>query len=426
MSLKRLFFSLGLLVLLVVPVACTEEESTDLGVELQDPFTFYKGTRDTVQLTACTILDDSLWTAGYEYGIFGNYRNIFFGETKAILYSQIAVSSSTGINLTDGVIIDSVVMTLVVDTVYPSVPDSTPVTMHIIVNQLAEDLRDSVYKVTYSNQSLKERNVCFFDGEVTYYADSIRLRMRENIYDVLRQNCSAEEFLHIVKGFSLKMADNSDKMLTVDFSASETRLTMYYHTENTDSLKYVFIINSETGHSMYFWHDYSGTPIAPLADHTADSVDGGRVLYLEPLGGTRVRINMQQFLNEFTKQHPWAVVHYAELLLPLALPDDSQLPVRILANKRGADGTYSLVTDANFVTNPYTYAGFDGKYHKDGQYYRLRVTRHLQELLRTGRDYGTELYVDARRSSAFWALINGTMTKNPIRIVFVYSEKNTQ
>ena len=215
MSLKRLFFSLGLLLLLVVPVACTEEDSTDLGLELQDPFTYYQGTRDTVQLTACTILDDSLWTAGYEYGIFGDLRRPLIGSVKAVLYSQIAVSSSTGINLTDGVIIDSVVMTLVVDTIYPVVPDSTPVTMHIIINQLAEDLRDTAYRVTYSTQSLKESNVCFFDDEVTYYADSIRLRMRDEIYDVLRQNCSAEEFLHIVKGFSMKMAENSEKMLTV-------------------------------------------------------------------------------------------------------------------------------------------------------------------------------------------------------------------
>ena len=111
-------------------------------------------------------------------------------------------------------------------------------------------------------------------------------------------------------------------------------------------------------------------------------------------------------------------------LLPVNNQADTQRPVRILANKRLADGTLTMVTDVNFVSNPYTYAGFDGYFHKDKGYYRLRVTRHLQELLRTGRDYGMDLYIDARRSSAFRTVLNGTATDNPVRVVFVYSEKS--
>ena len=43
-----------------------------------------------------------------------------------------------------------------------------------------------------------------------------------------------------------------------------------------------------------------------------------------------------------------------------------------------------------------------------------------------GKDYGTELIVDARRSSAFPAVINGTDSTatqgNPIRIEFIFTE----
>ena len=53
MNRKKLFFPLALL-LLLVPCACTEEES-DLGVNLQDPFTIYNGIRDTAYVTACTL-----------------------------------------------------------------------------------------------------------------------------------------------------------------------------------------------------------------------------------------------------------------------------------------------------------------------------------------------------------------------------------
>ena len=424
--LKHLVLPLGLLLLLVVPAACTEKESTDLGLDLQDPVTMYDGTRDTAFVTAATVYDDSLWTAGYSYCIFGDYEDASFGKAQAVTYSQIAVAGSTGINLSDEVVIDSVVMTLVIDTLYPSVPDSTPVRLHVLVRQLEEPLTDTDYRVTLSTQQLRESDVYFFDDEVTFYADSINLRMNESIYPVLKQqNCSTEEFLERVKGFSLRLAEHSNRMVTVDFTASETRLTLFYHTDNADSMRYTFVINNETGHSMYFNHDYAGTALEPIANHTADSLEGSSKLYLEPLGGTRLRVNLQPFLNSFKKAHPWAVVHYAELLLPVVDRDDEQRPVRILANKRNAAGDLTMITDADFVTNPYTYGGFDGYYHKDEGYYRLRVTRHLQELLRTGTDYGTELYIDARRSMAYRTVLNGSATDNPVRVVFVYSEKSS-
>ncbi len=422
MSFRKLFFPLGVL-LFLLPAACTEKES-DLGLDLQDPFSLYDGIRDTAYMTGCTIFDDSLWTAGYQYGIFGDYEDDVFGSVTSVIYSQITISSTTGINLTDDVIIDSVVMTLVIDSLYPVVPDSTPVPLHIIINQLDEPLRDSVYHASYSSQSLSDNGVCFFDGIVTYIADSIRLRMNEDIYPVLRQNCTTDEFAERVKGFSLKLAENSNRMVTVDFTATNTRLTLYYHTANVESLRYIFVINADAGHSMYFEHDYTGKAIAPIANHTVDSIAGDQLLYLEPLGGTRVRLNLQPFLNTFRKKHPWAVIHYAELILPVNEIADTQPPIRILANKNLKDGTSVFVSDANFVDNPNFYSGFDGYYDKKKNQYRLRVTRHMQELLRSGKDYGTELYIDARRSSALRTVINGTDAAKPVLIDFVYSERN--
>lgn len=419
MLFKKLIFPLGLL-LLLVPCACTEDE-TDLGISLQDPFTLYQGVRDTIQPTACTILDDSLSTVGYAAGVFGDYSDGDFGKMKAILYSQIAAPNE-GINITDAVVIDSVVMTLVIDTVYPVMPDSTPRTFHVIVNQLAETFKpDSSF---ISTKMVPESDVCFFDDEVTYYADSVRLRLNENIYPVLKQSCSYEDFFDYSKGIAIKLADNSQTAVTVDISASNTRLALYYHTNEVDStFRFAFTINSAAGHSMYYAHDYSGTALAPFATNRNATINGADKLYLEPLGGTRVRLNLQTFLDRFRKEHPSAVVHYAELLLPVsASATDTSVPVRILALKNYADGTSAYVTDANVLTNTYTYGGFDGYYDRVRNQYRLRITRHLQELLRSGEDYGTELIIDARRSSAFRTIISGTDSTNPVHIEFVYSE----
>lgn len=404
---------------LLLSVACTREES-DLGVSLNDPFTLYSGIRDTVSLTAFTILDDSLSAAGYSAAVFGNYDDPYFGKVEAIVYSQI-MAPKEGIRITDDVVFDSVVMNLVVDTVYPVMPDSTLRQLHLVINQLAEPLRsDSAYSAI---SSLPESDVCFFDGMVNYYADSMQVRLNENIFPVLRQSCSQAEFLEIVKGISIKLGNRtSNTMLTVNFAATATRLTLYYHTATAPHLTFELTINSDAMHSMYFNHDYSGSDLRAFASNRRDSVAGSHRLYLEPLGGTRVRLRMNDFLTDFHKQHPNAVVHYAELVLPVADEADTSAPVRILALKYNADGTPSYVTDANVLTNAYTYGGFDGYYDRAKRQYRLRMTRHLQELLRTGCDYGTDLFIDARRSSAFRTIINGTETAKPILLDFIYSE----
>jgi hypothetical protein len=424
MNRKKLLFPLALL-LLLVPCACTEEES-DLGVNLQDPFTVYNGVRDTAYVTACTLYDDSLLTAGFTAAVFGNYSDANFGDVEAVLYSQITIPED-GVRITQSVQIDSVVMTLVIDTVFPARTDSTPIPLHIVINQLAEPLRsDSAY---ISTNQLPESSTCFFDSIVSFVADSIRLPLRPTVYPVLqRESPSPADFVEQTKGFALRLAAGSQQLVTVNLAATSTRLTVYYHNPDVDTnaREFEFIINGEAAHSMYITHNYAGTPLALFEQNKKDTLPGNQRLYLEPLGGTRVRISLQPFLNRFYAQHPTAIIHYAELLLPVYDTADSQTPVRILAMKRGADGSLTYVTDANVLTNNYTYTGFDGYYHRDKHCYRLRVSRHLQELMRTGQDYGTELIIDARRSSGFRTILNGTDTDNPIRIDFVYTDMATR
>lgn len=431
---KIFYLTLGFLILL--PMGCDEKESS-LGVNLQDPFTLYSGTRDTAYFTAGTLYDDSLSSAGYTQGVFGHWSDPYFGQTEAVLYSQISLSTSNGYTLSDEVVIDSVIMTLVVDTIYPRMPGDEPFPLHIVIRQLADTIgSDSAYLVShFTTQPLAEEpGVCFFDSTISgtyFYTDTadtaryyaLRLRLRDDIYPVLRQSSNTlSEFLRNVRGFSLHLESPSNTLVTVDFSATATNLRMYIHSNATDSSYVDFVINSGAGHCMYYRHDYTGTALQPIANHTQDSLEGSQLLYMEPLGGTRARLNLQPFLDQFCQQHPLATVHYAELLLPISDVADTQPPRRLLAYKRKANGSIEMITDANVLANPYTYAGYDGYYQSDGRYYRMRITRHLQELLREGKDYGTELMIDARRATANRTLLCGTATTTPPHIVFVYSE----
>lgn len=420
MALRKLFIPLTLL-LILLPTACTDDES-DLGINLQDPLTIYNGIRGTICPEACTMYDDSLSTTGYSAGIIGNYHDPIFGDVTATLYSQISLSGSNGISFADNVEIDSVTMTLVIDTVFPITTNYSPCMLHLVMKQLAEPVvTDSAY---YSFSSLPVSSTTFFDGTVNYNdtLDSINVRLDESIYSVLKQNCSLDDFISITKGFSLTLASGAQTMATVNLAATATRITMYYHTPSTKDLRYNFIINSGAHQFMNYSHNYSGSVIQPLANHSVQSLAGNQKLYLEPMGGTKVRLNLQPFLDTFRIKHPTAVIHYAELIMPRADEADTIVPERLLAIKRTASGSSAYVTDANVLTNPYTYSGFDGYFNRDKQYYRLRITQHLQEMLRSGKDYGTDIIIDARRSTAFRTIINGYGASNPVRIEYIYTE----
>lgn len=426
MTIKKLLLPLGLL-LMLVPCACTEEES-DLGVNLQDPFTIYNGIRDTAYMTACTILDDSLSVAGYTGAVIGEWNDPVFGSVTACMYTQICTPKD-GVRIPDSIIFDSVVMTLVIDTMRPVLPDSTLRQLKVWVKQLAEPLRgDSNY---YSSHALPTMSDMLFDDYVPYYAgtDSLRFKIGEKIYPILKKECSQAEFLESSKGLCIGISaeNNEYSLLSVNMAATSTRLTAYYRMNEADTAHrhFDFIINSDAAHSMSYCHRFdnaASAPVRPLYDRTKDSIEGKSRVYLEPMGGTRVRLNMQGFLDGFRKAHPTAVIHYAELVLPLNDTLQTELPVRIMAMKRDAAGEMTYVTDADVLTNQYTYAGFDGYYHKDRHSYRLRVTRHLQELMRSGHDYGTELIIDGRRSTPFSVVLNGSEGSRCVMIDFVYTE----
>lgn len=418
MSFKKLIILLSLPMLLL-PAACTDDES-DLGVNLQDPFTLYHGIRATAYPVACTMYDDSLSTTGYSAGVIGNYTDPVFGQVSATLFSQISLSGNSGISFADNVVIDSVTMTLVIDSVFPVAAASNPLPLHFVVKQLAEPVAtDSSY---YASSLLPTNGIVFFDGMVNYVSDSVCFRLDESVYPVLKQNGSLAEFLSVTKGFCLTLADGAERLITINLAATATRITMHYHTPTAENLRYNFIINSSARQFMHYQHDYSGSVISPIASHAAPFLAGDQKLYLEPLGGTQVRLNLQPYLDTFRVKHPTAVIHYAELIMPRADASDTSMPVRLLALKCAADGSSAYVTDANVLTNPNTYEGFDGYFNRDRQHYRMRLTQHLQELLRTGKDYGTDIIIDARRSSAFRAILNGTAVSNPVRIEFIYTE----
>lgn len=401
-------------------VSCTDDES-DLGLGLNDPNTIYDGKRDTLYADdAYTLVDDSLLTSGYSFGIIGIYNDPTFGKVDAELFTQIALTeNSPSINLQE-VQIDSVVLSFVKERLYPD--SNATYSFHFEVKQLSEAIEtDSSY---YADDAIPvDETATFFDNTVSVGPTDtvVSLRLGGNISNVLMQRASAEEFVQLTKGLRIRMLPDSDNgMIGINFAAIKTCITVYYTyagDPDNDSNTYVFPLNGSTVHFNHFTHDYSGTVF-----NGVDSIGGAQTLYLEPLAGHKVRVSFDNAIRTFREAHPMAVIHYAELLLPNVATVPEDMPDRVIALAHKPSGNDVYIAD---LIDLYTATGYDGTYNSDGRRYRLRVTQHLQGLLRDGTDNGTTLILNSRRSSALHALIGGPQAPNPadrIRIEFVYSE----
>ena len=409
--LKRLHLLAALALTAVMAIACADEES-DLGLGLEDPSTLYSGCLDTLYASdACSLLDDSLMTTGYSFGIIGNYTDATYGTVSSVLYTQIALPpASSSIDFSQ-VTIDSVMLCLTTNGLYPDT--AATYSFHFEVKQLAEAVHsDSLYYST--SQIPVDEGTTFFDGTVSVGPTDtvVRLRMDDAIRTVLAQQGTADEFIEATRGLRIRIVPDGDMgMMGINFAAVSTGLTTYYR-YNTDSLEsqYTFIIGDGATHFTNFGHNYSGTVFA-----SADSVGGAQRLYLEPMAGHRVVLNFDAAVRAFAEAHPRAAIHHAELQLQPDASADANRPERII-------GMHKVGGQDSYINDFLTTSG-DGTYNTADGRYRLRVSQHLQGLLRDGTDHGIHLVLDARRSAAQRTVLCGTQNRSTApRIVIVYSE----
>lgn len=388
--------------------SCVDEES-DLGINLVDPGTLYNGIADTLYTTsAVTRFDDSLRTSDYSFGIIGNYTSTTFGSVNSVLYTQVALSSTDNSINTEGMVVDSVFLTLVNDMLFPDTAGTY--NFHFEVRRLSQAVEDTTY---YACDELPVASgAALFDATVTVRATDtiITLPLNGDVASMLvdGNTYSAEDYSAFTKGLRISILPDGDQgMLSINFASVDTRLRAYYH-RDTNSSYYDFSIATGAKHFTHFAHDYTGTPFASGAD-----VDGSQKLYLEPMGGHVVVIDFDSAICAFAKQHPRAVIHYAELIMPVA----SLSPVEpdMIVAVRTIDGVETYIND--FLSS-----GVDGTYNAETNRYRMRVSQHLQGLIRAGHDEGLKLVLNSRRSSAASVVLNGTQANDPVRIEFVYTE----
>ena len=409
--------------------ACNEKESS-IGVELQDPSTMYSGVVDTAYGRAYTMFEDSLLTSGQSNALVGSYVDPLVGSTEAVLFSQISTYNGSGVEFDQNCVIDSVVMSLFVSKLYSQDNNSKSYkNLHFEVYQTVESpQKDTSY---YAFDEIAVSGKCFFDDVVRIEEnDSMVVRMKLNSefvqYLLNKSYATEQDFVNAVKGVRIRLVnDGTPIMALLNLKSSATNITTYYkYVNGSDTIARTFdlTVGQDLPHFSQFKNNYTGM-LSVFNNNTGDSIDGSRYLYLNPMGGTNIKIYFDSFVENFHRQHPHAVIHYAELLMPVADIAPASKPELIAAFKCYLNDVVVSIPD---MYDTYTMSGYDGKYDAERGCYRLRITQHLQKTLNSGMDLGTLLVISGRRSSPEYTVINGSnfgaTSGNPIRIEFVYSE----
>ncbi len=426
---RKFFFIAFLCALVSVSfVSCTEDESS-LGLDLQDPSTLFDGKADTAYGVAYTVFDDSLLTSGLSSCLVGCYSDNLFGHSEAIIYTQVSSSNGEGVEFDEYCFIDSVVLSLSVTALYGQSESKGYRDLHFEVYQLAEGLmKDSAY---YADDELTINGICLFNDVVRLVeADTMvaNIKLNSNILSLLsnRTYATVDDFEEAMKGIRIRLVnDGSPLMATVNMAASSTKLTAFYTYNNgNDSIyrSYDFSVGSNVAHFNRYINNYNNE-LSVFNTNRNDSIDGVRYLYLCPMGGTNIKVNFDTYVKQFKQLHPYAVIHYAELLMPVADIASEKKPDMIAALKYYNDGTTVSIPD---LYDAFTYHGYDGAYDETSGCFRIRITQHFQKIMNSGFDLGTLLVINGRRSSAAHTVINGYSNAatgdNPLRVVLVYSE----
>lgn len=384
--------------------ACNDDE-TDMGSTLMDANIIYNGKSYTMTVdTAYSMRDDSLLTTGNNEIIIGDYNDATFGRVTAQYFTQITLPNAAASINFDAVTIDSVVMTLVYDSIYPDATQSH--SLHFEVRQLANAIStDSSYYAFHSIEV--ESGTPLYDGTVSVAAGNgtVRLVLGGNINDILRLSGDRESFATLTKGLRIAVNVSGSDNVLVPLNLSDTRTIIRAHYRYGDDTAHYDFSISNGKHFTHFEHDYAGTVMYGQA-----TIDGANRLYLEPLAGYNVVVSFDNAIRTFREAHPLAVIHSAELIVPVATEASGTMPKRIIA------------TNGKRYITDYISASVDGYYDIANRRYRIRMPLHVQEMLRDGYDNGIHLLIDGRGSAAERTLLNGCNRTDKIRIELIYTE----
>jgi len=226
-------------------------------------------------------------------------------------------------------------------------------------------------------------------NDSTKFAPGLRIRLSDVLGDEILANsgqnnlASDAAFKAFLNGLYIAPDTNApgDGLVYFDLFSANSKLTLYYN----GGQSFDFLINANSASVNKFSHDYTGTPVQTALDEPGNN---NQILYLQPLGGTSVRITIPHIdsLKNIS-------INKAELVFTNIGSDTATYapPTQLIFTQYLESGVENLLTESS--------AGIGGGLptrENDAQgtpqsVYKLNVPFYLQNVLRSGQQFGLNL-----------------------------------
>ena len=440
---KRLILSAAIFFLVAGLISCEKPEES-IGIDLQPEDDILRiSAIDSFTVVVRTIEEDSIRTEGVTPALFGAYIDPVFGFTKAGHYTELRLSTANPRFYTDGsgidkIVIDSMVLNLsYLDLqgipIYGSLGDQFVQVFEIddtlsldsiyydnsVLNIIEEDLVEPGFNLS----SMNYRDSSIVD-EVAI-RPSLRLPIKKEIGQRIldgtgESGLTATEFIELINGLYITVDENASGVNLrntgiVSFNNFDrsSRLEMYYRDtfgSDPDTLFYDFEIRGSTGKFNVFEHDFGRGAEAELVRQiNYPEVKGDKSLYVQSMSGTKLEIDLPYIEN--LRDSTGLAISKAELVLPVREGTTNRFapPIGMFIFGLDEEG------DAFLIDDQLDGAGFvDGQYDPVEEEYRFIISRFLQQVISSDREfYGLEIVTERAAFSPNRAVINGPNYPSP-------------
>lgn len=385
--------------LMIALSACKDEETAGLSILPEgDRINTIRIDSSTLILTTnydATIQSDENTVLGLSLQL-GNYIDPVFGRTSASFYSNVNIGFTPSFGDVNGLAADSLVLTLDYSTVYGST-DGIP--LHVKAYEMLETMdlateykNDQYFKV--ENSAPIADQVVNVNSEDSITIDAVKLapHMRIRLSPTLSQriiqayldtNLSTNaDWQAIFKGLyvTTENVNNNIGGAIAAFNplSTLTGVTLYYHNNTNDSLKYYFSLagNSRVNH---YDHDYSIAQQSVKTALTNPTVQYDNA-FVQGFGGIKIKLQIP-FLKQLNDLGS-IVVNKAELVLPVENGSNItfKAPSRLLLSRLDSDNSEHVLQDYLIPINQTIQ--YDGYYSATDKAYHIVMTNEVQKILR--------------------------------------------
>jgi hypothetical protein len=432
-TLKNYFFIVILFIFTLQ--SCTEPKDVGMDVQPQQDLLNILYT-DTTTVIAFTVAEDSVITDEILYNLLGNYNDPVFGNVSASFYTQIRLSENN-INFGSNPVCDSIVLSLVYKGFYGDSISQVTVKVHELLNSIYLDSTYHSKRITPYSATNIAQNIAYVHNlkdsvliNGVKYPPQLRVKLN-NSFGTQLLNAGAANlenntaFTQFIKGLYI----TTDNILTnggisyFDLVSSFSQLTLYYHNDDKDSLKFNFVIDQYCARYSTFDHYNFQNAVAPLKQQIAGNYStADSILFVQAMGGTKVLVKFP-YIKEFIKLNHIAI-NEAVLVMPVDNYDLSigayPPPPKMLAVRETTSGTVLFLPDY--------YEGesfYGGVYDSSKKEYRFRITKYLQGLINGNyiEDKGLNILVSGSSIRSNRVVLKGPGRKsNKTRLIITYTK----